>query len=507
MAYGNGIASYLAGPGGRFDLSDPSTQAMVKDVMGSPANAPKYGISLQEVLQLHNLLNRISVQTPQPKPTTVVDELKMAAFQAVQSPNAAPPQAQQMPPQGIQQAMPQPQMPAPPMDQGLGGMPAPALDNAQFAGGGIVAFADTGLVGVPPGAPPEGVSPFSGTSKELYEQIRANQLAQKAAFRVPTLQEAMEEERVAREAAGVKGKLGEERIKKLEADKGKDAEAEARSERLALAKAGFKMAEAASRRGAARTGFLGAAAEGATAGLTDYAASQEKLRALQAERDKELANIQNLQRAEALGFVKNASGKIEKAQNHLLDIEKNITTTQVSIAGQMSAAERSQAEIEARAKEAAANRGVQFQIAKMQAAGQPLDVQRIMEMPQFNAAHGDKDPETRLKLATELLAGRKASPEKTENAIINATKTAATEWNKRTGLGGDLSQLINRTKSKDPQVAELAKAQLENARQQHYRGYNLSAPSLGEEAALVSGKPVGAEGSVLKFDKQGNPLR
>lgn len=506
MNYNNGIANYLAGPSGRFDLADPSTQAMVRDVMGSPNNAPKYGVSLPEIFQLHRALNAISSQTPQPKPTTVADDLKMAALQAVQAPNAAPPQMPQMPPQGIQQAMPQPQMPQSPMDQGLGGMPAPAMDNAQFAGGGIVAFADNGLVTVPPGTPPEG---FSGNSKELYEQILANQIAQKAAFRVPTLQEAMEEERAAREAAGIKGKLGEERLKKLEEAGTKDAKTEAQNAQIAFARAGFKMAEAASRRGAARTGFLGAAAEGASAGLTDYVASQEKLRALQAERDKEIANIQNLQRAEDLGFVKNASGKIEKAQGHLADIEKNISTTQASIAGQMSAAERSQAEIDARAREAAANRGVQLQIAKLNAAGQPLDVQKIMEMPQFNAAHGDKDPETRLKIATELLAGRRASPEKTQNALINATKDAAKEWTKLTGIGGRLSQLAKRAENADPKISEMAKAQLEAARQSHYALYNLEAPDLGTEAALASGKPAAGGGgsSVLKFDKQGNPVR
>lgn len=374
MAYGNGIASYLAGPGGRFDLSDPSTQAMVKDVMGSPANAPKYGISLQEVLQLHNLLNRISVQTPQPKPTTVVDELKMAAFQAVQSPNAVPPQAQQMPPQGIQQAMPQPQMPAPPMDQGLGGMPTPALDNAEFAGGGIVAFADTGLVGVPPGAPSEGNASPPGTALDMFARIQASQEAERAASAVPTQEEEIAAARAAREAAGITGKLGEERLKKLEADKGKDAEAEARSERFALAKAGFKMAEAASRRGAARTGFLGAAAEGATAGLTDYAASQEKLRALQAERDKEIASIQNLQRAEDLGFVKDASGRIEKAKDRLADLNRSIYTTQTTMAGQMAAVEGRQAEITARAEEGRLNRAAQERLAGIQ-----IDAQRKLE--------------------------------------------------------------------------------------------------------------------------------
>lgn len=348
MNYNNGIANYLAGPSGRFDLADPSTQAMVRDVMGSPNNAPKYGVSLPEIFQLHRALNAISSQTPQPKPTTVADDLKMAALQAVQAPNAAPPQMPQMPPQGIQQAMPQPQMPQSPMDQGLGGMPAPAMDNAQFAGGGIVAFADgdwvqseTGLnmpVSEARKLPP-------GTAMDMYGRILAGHEAELAAAAVPTYEQQLAADRAAREAAGIKGKLGEERLKKLEGAGKKDAEMEARDERLALAKAGFKMAEAASRRGAARTGFLGAAAEGASAGLTDYVASQEKLRALQAERDKEIANIQNLQRAEDLGFVKDASGKIEKARDRVNDITKNINTTQTAMAGQMATTEDRRAQI------------------------------------------------------------------------------------------------------------------------------------------------------------------
>jgi len=501
MNNSNGVSSYLAGPGGRFDLANPSTQAMVKDVMGNPGAAPKYGVSLPEIFQLHQLLKQISAQTPQPQQTTVADDLKMAALASIQAPNAAPPQGAQ-PLQGIQQAMPQARMPQNPMEQGVAGLDTGMMENAEYAGGGIVAFAgeDEQLVPGEEGTAPKGVSPFSGTSKELYEQILANQRAQQAAFRVPTLQEAMEEERVAREAAGIKGKLGEERLKKLEGAGKKDAEREKKIAGGALTDAFFRMAVAGGRKGAT---FLGAAAEGASAGFANYVSAQKELEKLQAERDKEIANIQNLQRAEDLGFVKNASGKIEKAQGHLADIERNISTTQASIAGQMSAAERSQAEATsregvarldrgARAEEAAANRGVQLQIAKLHAAGQPLDVQKIMEMPQFNAAHGNKDPETRLKIATELLAGRRASPEKTQTALINATRDAAKEWGKLTGIGGRLSQIAKRAENADPKISGPAKAQLEAARQRHYAGFDLEAPSLSDEAKYISGAPQAA---------------
>ena len=369
MNYNNGIANYLTGPGGRFDLSDPFTQTMVRDVMGSPGSAPKYGVSLPEIFQLHRALNAISSRTPQPQPTTVADDLKMAALQAVQAPNAAPPQAQQMPPQGIQQAMPQAQMPQDPMDQGLGGMPAPAMDNAQFADGGIIAFADNGLVAPPPGAPPEGAM----TSDEQFARILADQQAARAAAeaRVLTQGDELAAGKAAREAAGIKGKLGEERLKKLEGAASKDAEAEARSERFALAKAGFEMAAAAAKPGAK---FLGSAAQGATAGLTDYAASQEKLRTLQEKRDTEIANIQNLQRAEDLGFVKDASNRIEKAQDRLNDLDKTITATQTTIAGQMSRREGQ------REDTAAQTEGRQAQIASQErVAGMQIAAQRKLE--------------------------------------------------------------------------------------------------------------------------------
>ena len=69
------------------------------------------------------------VQAPQ-TPPTIRDQLNMAEQQQAQQQMAMQQQAQQ------QMAM----------QQGLGGMPAPAMEQAQFAGGGIVAFEEGGDV-------------------------------------------------------------------------------------------------------------------------------------------------------------------------------------------------------------------------------------------------------------------------------------------------------------------------------------------------------------------------
>lgn len=117
----------LYGPGGRYDLADPSTQSMVNQGLQNPSITPQFGVSLAELFALKQALDRISVKTQTPN-QTVVDDLKNAAYEAVQTPNAMPPQQMAQAPQGL-----------PGLDTGV-------MENAQFAGGGIIAFADKGEV-------------------------------------------------------------------------------------------------------------------------------------------------------------------------------------------------------------------------------------------------------------------------------------------------------------------------------------------------------------------------
>lgn len=491
MNNSNGVSSYLAGPGGRFDLANPSTQAMVRDVMGNPAIAPKYGVSLPEIFQLHQLLKQISAQTPQPQQTTVADDLKMAALASIQAPNAAPPQGAQ-PPQGIQQAMPQAQMPQNPMEQGVAGLDTGMMENAEYAGGGIVAFADEGLVDVPPGTPGEGAAP--GTAAEMYARLirRAEQRLSDLGTE-PTLQEAMEARRVAREAAGITGKLGEERLKKLKEAATEDTGREAENARFALARAGFKMAEAAGRRGAARTGFLGAAAEGATAGLTDYVSAQKELRNLQAVRDKEIAEIQRLQRAEELGFVKDASGDIDKHRARKDAAEKGMADVQTDIARMQSQGEGRREEIASREevarldREAAAQRNRENIAA--QAATRAPDIVQLVRSKEFQAAYGKLSGDEQFKVAAKL----KQTAEKTYAADASTVRKAAESW--ASALSATHRALADKASKGDT----AARQRLEALRAEHYGNFGLNPPSGAPYAATPGATPQG------EVDKN-NPL-
>lgn len=102
-------------------------QAMSQGMPVDQAVAYVKGMAQQGVaplVDLYAMMNQFKrLQQPQPQPApqgTVKDQIAQQAQQAEQ---------QQM------------------MQQGLGGLPAPVMDEAQYAGGGIVAFAEGDLVG------------------------------------------------------------------------------------------------------------------------------------------------------------------------------------------------------------------------------------------------------------------------------------------------------------------------------------------------------------------------
>jgi len=110
----NPAGLYLAGPGGKFDLTDPRTSEMVKQISADPNKAPQYGVSLAEVFALQNMLKRFQQQSPQVPQTTVVQDLKNQLQQARQ---------------------------LPPEETGIGALPSNNFQPENFANGGIVAFA------------------------------------------------------------------------------------------------------------------------------------------------------------------------------------------------------------------------------------------------------------------------------------------------------------------------------------------------------------------------------
>lgn len=147
----NPAGLYLAGPGGKFDLTDPRTSEMVKQISADPNKAPQYGVSLAEVFALQNMLKRFQQQPPQAPQTTVVQDLKNQLAQARN---------------------------LPPEETGIGSLPSHNFQPQNFAGGGIVAFDNGGTVHGQGGlfVPPNGPAMTAEQFAELQRGINPNRL-------------------------------------------------------------------------------------------------------------------------------------------------------------------------------------------------------------------------------------------------------------------------------------------------------------------------------------------
>jgi hypothetical protein len=128
------------------------------------------------------------------------------------------------------------------------------------------------------------------------------------------------------------GKADEEYGKYLERREGEAGKQLAEDRRMALAQAGFAMAEAASRRGRERTGFLGAAAIGGTKGaqLIDKAVRENRaLKDRLAESRMALAQSQEMRKAgnikEGLALQRSAKKDYEATLAAIAQNEQNIS--------------------------------------------------------------------------------------------------------------------------------------------------------------------------------------
>jgi len=451
MAYGQPTSLY--GPGGRFDLADPTTQAMVRQVSQNPDLAPKYMVTLPEIYALQNALKSVSTGQPKPQTTTVYDDLKNAAIQLAtagqmgqmpQPPQGLAQLAQQQMPQQMPQPMPQEQSVE---DSGIAQLPVDNFQPQNYAGGGIVAFQQGGvsasnddvnamLNADPNNIRPEyarglsAVAPRAAAPNRLSSMGLANKLLEEQSkaisdFKVPTLKEQVGAEREAREAAGIKGLLGERYMEELQAKQARMEEDKSDAARMALAKFGFGWAERASKPGAS-IAPLGAAAGAATEGLSDYMSSMKELKKIEAERAKEISSIENLRRAEDLGVVKDASATIAKKEANLEKLTERKFTTQAKIVDVLSSQESTAAQIAARTEEARLGREAQIKVAEMQTGKLP-DLMRIADSDQLKEAMPGASFLQRIEAASQAM-----HPKDIQNAVINATtkakEAAAKEW-------------------------------------------------------------------------------
>ncbi len=127
------------------------------------------------------------------------------------------------------------------------------------------------------------------------------------------------------------GKAAEARTKFLDRREAEAGKQLAEDRRMALAQAGFAMAEAASRRGRERTGFLGAAAIGGTKGaqLIDKAVRENRaLKDSIAENRLSLMQAQEMMKA---GNYREGAAQAREAKQNLTNLNQALATNELGI--------------------------------------------------------------------------------------------------------------------------------------------------------------------------------
>jgi hypothetical protein len=204
---------------------------------------------------------------------------------------------------------------------------APAVTTAPSAG------ADTQAPPPPVAAAP---NPFAGLGSVSGDFSKSRDFLSQLSASKKSDADLTEEQQIEKlEALNKKygiGKADEEYGKYLERREGEAGKQLAEDRRMALAQAGFAMAEAASRRGRERTGFLGAAAIGGTKGaqLIDKAVRENRaLKDRLAESRMALAQSQEMRKAgnikEGLALQRSAKKDYDATLAAIAQNEQNIS--------------------------------------------------------------------------------------------------------------------------------------------------------------------------------------
>lgn len=406
----------LAGPGGRFDLTDPQTAEMVRHISSNPDAAPQYGVTLAEAFALQNMLNRLQAAPSQKPQTTVIEDLQAKLAQATQAPREA----------------------------GIASLPSSNFQPENFAGGGIVAFdeggatteevlkqlnadrnaiqptyGDKGLRAVAPAVVSAARASSPGLTSETMTQDVLDRFRKQLAG-IPELteeQEATRQQRL-RERFGISGEIGAKREEQLRAQGEGVAEDKRQAALMALAKAGFGWAAAAAKPGAGRAP-LGALAEGALGGVAEYNETAKEIRKLEAERQKELANIETLRRQERLGFAKDVTSEVDKRQQRVDKLNTEINKGEVDLATIKAANERNAATNTSHERISEADRASRERIAGMtdkmhrEMLSKPGEMERIADRLRMMPPGPERtELETAFRDAANIMSGRTLGPEK-----------------------------------------------------------------------------------------------
>lgn len=292
-------------------------QAMAKGMPIDQAIAYVKGMAQQGVapmVDLYAMLNQFQrLKQPQaqmPQGGTVKDQIAAAAMQR---------DHQEAMQRGIASMAAQ-RAPQEPMQQGLGSVPAPVMEQAQFAGGGIVAFDQGGTTGNP-----IDYTNLEGVLSNLQSQYGGD----------PT--EYLTREAQAQEAAYERMGLGAARKAREEDIAEQKAEAERYANSAAqtnLAQYFFDLAANASKPGAR---FLDAAAQAAPGYGQRKTAIDEKTRLLGRAAKEGQLKLMEADELRKAGYLKEAEAKRQEGLKQMIQVGGNIAKEK----GEMARAELS----------------------------------------------------------------------------------------------------------------------------------------------------------------------
>jgi hypothetical protein len=387
FAEGGGVAGIGANTA-PVNYRDPSTELGLRSLTAAAQQGKPQPMSLEQLAFLNKQMQQLHTPQAAPQNTTVAEDIARKILMEAQAkrmqeaqammPQQAPQQMQQQMPQQMQQDQQAPQqapqqgIAQPPQQQpmahgGLTSLPVHNFNPDNYAHGGIVAFtgggtsrtvfdelaADTAREPLSAEdaaqadaairastATPDETQPVDTSGTGML--ARALESLQTARTKMPsrTLQ-AIRDEQTGVEEAELKklgiGALGADRTKKLEELAKQDPERRSEALRNFLMSAGFNMAAEASQYGRPQSGgllgsFLQPAALGASKALPGYLADQKELRALTAARDKELAEITDRRRTEALSGVRTSQGTKDKEDARIERMDEKILAGEIELA-------------------------------------------------------------------------------------------------------------------------------------------------------------------------------
>ena len=333
-----GTVRHFASGGIASLLPDPETELAAKSKL------PPVNQAMALAKFMLPAINRMHQPIARPRTTTVAEDMAMEILSRNQSPQIQQQPPQSVPPQQPQQGMPPQQPQGPTMMAAKGGLTS--LPN-NYNGGGIIAFSEGKTVSNPEGDDNFVADPATGlmvlksetrsdqnyppdmSSAALFQRAIEEQQRLRGQYKPPIMTDeiksAREAQQQAFEAAGITGNIGDKRQKQLEDLQATEGSRKKEAFNNFLISTGLGMASEASKTGRPQSGILGALTQplsfGAAQAFPGFMNEQKEIRGLIDSRNKELAELDSMRRAEASGIAKIAQSSFDKKANDIKAVD------------------------------------------------------------------------------------------------------------------------------------------------------------------------------------------